>query len=348
MAGAFSGLLAFAIEKMDGVAGLGSWRWIFILEGIVTVVIGLSLQWTLPDSPETASFLTAGEKDFIIRRLRQDAVTSAGQVRTNDGFQWRYLRAAMSDWKVYFAVIIYWGVRIPRPRPRKTAPFERESYAFFYKFLRQFAELHLPIRLHLLRANDHSRSRLHRCKRPITHYPDLRRRRVQYDLLLRARRPTPNAVAFHRYSIYIAVIGFIGLLAIPHPKLPGLTYAFLFTIPGGVYPPLIGCLSWVGNNLAPTWKRAVGMAVLISIGNLGGAIGSNIFIARQAPHYWLGYGLALGMVTAAIISTFVLRIAYGMLNKKRDQMSEEEIRAKYTEEELLDLGDKSPLYRYVI
>jgi hypothetical protein len=74
------------------------------------------------------------------------------------------------------------------------------------------------------------------------------------------------------------------------------------------------------------------------------------------------------MVTAAIISTFVLRIAYGMLNKKRDQMSEEEIRAKYTEgksllreryptireltlcfaEELLDLGDKSPLYRYVI
>ena len=64
---------------------------------------------------------------------------------------------------------------------------------------------------------------------------------------------------------------------------------------------------------------------------MGGAIGSNIFIARQAPHYWLGYGLALGMVTAAIISTFVLRIAYGMLNKKRDQISEEEIRAKYTE-----------------
>ncbi len=64
---------------------------------------------------------------------------------------------------------------------------------------------------------------------------------------------------------------------------------------------------------------------------MGGAIGSNIFLAQQAPHYWLGYGLALGMVTAAIASTFVLRIAYGMLNKKRDQMSEEEIRAKYTE-----------------
>jgi MFS family permease len=37
MASVFSGLLAFAIQKMDGVAGLEGWRWIFILEGIVTV-----------------------------------------------------------------------------------------------------------------------------------------------------------------------------------------------------------------------------------------------------------------------------------------------------------------------
>ena len=64
---------------------------------------------------------------------------------------------------------------------------------------------------------------------------------------------------------------------------------------------------------------------------MGGAIGSNIFLAQEEPHYWLGYGLALGMVLAAIVSTFVLRIAYGRLNKQRDQMSEEEIRAKYTE-----------------
>lgn len=109
MAGAFSGLLAFAIENMDGVAGLGGWRWIFILEGIFTVAIGVTLPWTLPDSPETASFLTPQEKDFINRRLVQDAGTKAGTVQTAEGFKWRYLRAALSDWKIYFAVIIYWG-----------------------------------------------------------------------------------------------------------------------------------------------------------------------------------------------------------------------------------------------
>lgn len=146
----------------------------------------------------------------------------------------------------------------------------------------------------------------------------------------------------------VAVLGLIGLISVPKPRYPGLTYAFLFTIPGGVYPPLICILAWVGNNLAPSWKRAVGMALLISIGNLGGAIGSNIFIAEQAPFYWLGYGFAIGMITIAIISTFVLRWAYMRENKRRDKLDEAEIRATYTEEQLLLMGDKSPMYRYVI
>ena len=77
------------------------------------------------------------------------------------------------------------------------------------------------------------------------------------------------------------------------------------------------------------------MALLISIGNLGGAIGSNIFLAEQKPHYWLGYGMGLGMTLAAIIATMILRKAYISANKKRDMISEEEVRAKYTEAEML-------------
>ena len=111
MAGAFSGLLAFAIQNMDGVSGLAGWRWIFILEGIVTVVIGVFLPWILPDSPETASFLTEHEKNFIARRLIQDAGTTSGKVYTVEGFKWKYLKAALTEWKIYLAVIIYYGNR---------------------------------------------------------------------------------------------------------------------------------------------------------------------------------------------------------------------------------------------
>lgn len=144
-------------------------------------------------------------------------------------------------------------------------------------------------------------------------------------------------------------MGFLALLSIPHPRLPGLTYTFLFCIPLGVSAPQVALISWIGNNLAPSWKRAVGMALLISVGNLGGTVGSNIFLEAQKPQYWLGYGFGLGICVAAIGATMVLRVAYEKLNRDKDsEGSEAEVRAKYSNKELLLMGDKSPLFRYIV
>lgn len=41
LAGAFGGLLASAIGKMDGIRGYRGWRWVFILEGLLTILVGL-------------------------------------------------------------------------------------------------------------------------------------------------------------------------------------------------------------------------------------------------------------------------------------------------------------------
>ena len=84
------------------------------------------------------------------------------------------------------------------------------------------------------------------------------------------------------------------------------------------------------------------------MGNLGGAIGSNIFLQEQAPNYWLGYGFSLGILSAGIVATLTLRFVYGTLNKRREYISEAEAKEQYGEEELLAMGDKSPLFRYVV
>jgi hypothetical protein len=60
----FTGLLASAIIKMDGVAGLSGWRWIFILEGIATVVIGFIAWAIMPTDLGSAKFLTEEERQF--------------------------------------------------------------------------------------------------------------------------------------------------------------------------------------------------------------------------------------------------------------------------------------------
>ncbi len=94
------------------------------------------------------------------------------------------------------------------------------------------------------------------------------------------------------------------------------------------------------------------MALLISVGNLGGICGSNIYIAAQKPEYPAGFGTGMGISVCAIIMAYVLRRAFAAENAKRDKLmsekTDDEIRAMYTEQELLDLGDKSPFYRYTI
>jgi hypothetical protein len=89
------------------------------------------------------------------------------------------------------------------------------------------------------------------------------------------------------------------------------------------------------------------MALLISLGNLGGAIGSNIFIQEQNPRYWLGYGFCLFICAAAIVCVTILKWSWARENKRRGATDEGKKRAKYSDQELLELGDKPPIYRYI-
>jgi sugar phosphate permease len=94
---------------MDGVANLSGWRWIFILEGAVTVLTGFAVLFLLPDSPERAKWLSSREQQFLRYRLEQDSGTKEGRVNTTDKFQVKYLIRALTDWKLWFTVFIFWG-----------------------------------------------------------------------------------------------------------------------------------------------------------------------------------------------------------------------------------------------
>lgn len=119
IAGAFSGLLAFAISKMNGVGGLEGWRWIFILEGMLTVIVAAVSPFLLYDYPETASFLTEDERAFVVHRLKyQGHVTiegdeSRGLVAQSDEFKWSYVWDALTDWQIWVHIVLWWGVSIP-------------------------------------------------------------------------------------------------------------------------------------------------------------------------------------------------------------------------------------------
>jgi MFS family permease len=60
------GLLAVAISNMNGVAGRPGWSWIFILEGLFTVLCAIASFWVIQDFPETAKFLTEAERPYFL------------------------------------------------------------------------------------------------------------------------------------------------------------------------------------------------------------------------------------------------------------------------------------------
>ena len=54
---------------MDGVHGLSNWRWIFILEGMLTMLIGIAAFFLIPDFPQEARWLTDEERKFVMARV---------------------------------------------------------------------------------------------------------------------------------------------------------------------------------------------------------------------------------------------------------------------------------------
>lgn len=88
---------------MNGVGGLAGWRWIFILEGILTVVVAIIAFFTIYDFPDTAQFLTPEERAWVVHRLKYQG--SQGQkVAEMDRFKWRYVWDAFTDWQIYLSL----------------------------------------------------------------------------------------------------------------------------------------------------------------------------------------------------------------------------------------------------
>ena len=79
---------------MDGIAGQSGWRWIMIIEGLPTFVLGIACWWILADDPDTAYYLNSEEKAMIIARRN-------AQLGQSDIFEWKDVRKGLKDWKIY-------------------------------------------------------------------------------------------------------------------------------------------------------------------------------------------------------------------------------------------------------
>lgn len=86
---------------------------------------------------------------------------------------------------------------------------------------------------------------------------------------------------------------------------------------------------------------------MIAFSQLGGIMGSNIYIGAESPTYPVGFGISITMlglfgIVWPVVYFFILK----RINRCRARMPAEEIHENYTDGELADMGDESPLFRY--
>ncbi|PKX94190.1 putative MFS transporter [Aspergillus novofumigatus IBT 16806] len=308
-AGAISGLLAYAINNMDGVAGYSGWRWIFILEGLATIVVAVIAKFIVVDWPETARFLTEDERALLLRRLAEDQ----GEARM-DRLDKKSLRRAFSDPKIYLGPLMYFGI-------------VNTGYAVSF---------FTPTILNQL---GYSAVRAQVMSIPVYCVATVIALSAAY-----ASDRLRHRYLFTLAGCLIATMGYVILLC--QASVPvGARYFAVFAITGGGYLTQPILMGWLSNNMAGHYKQSIASAMQIGFGNCGGLVASNIFFKEEAPRYTTGYGVSLGMtwICGAACALFLTYLARE--NRLRNA-GRRDWRLELPQDEVENLGDDHPAFRF--
>jgi len=313
-AGAFGGILAFAIGKMSGVAGRGGWSWIFILEGLLTLAVAAVAYWAINDYPSTAKFLTTEERVEVERRLKSDRSSLAEE------FLMKYAKDALKDWKIYVHMFITIGIYTPLYSVSLFLPTIVKNMGY---------------------SNEQSQL--------MTVPPYAVACIFTIGAGYAADKMKQRGIFMLTFEI-VAIIGFV-MLAVSDK--PGVQYTGTFFAASGIYPLVPMGVAWNGNNIGGSLKRGVGIAMHVGFGNLGGTISAFLFLPQYSPRFIPGHvTLACTTAMSAVLTVF-MTLYLRRENARRDQLAlEKNLQPEdYTEEQKLaerDMGDNATFYRYTV
>ncbi|KAF0320044.1 high-affinity nicotinic acid transporter [Colletotrichum asianum] len=307
--------------RMDGLAGIAGWRRIFIIEGIASVVAGVATFFLLIDTPALSTrWLDADERKYL--QLRQYAV-QGNSIRVREAEKtrkWEILRSVLLDWQLYLQALVYWSNTVPNFGMKFTMPQIIKNMGY----TSSNAQL-LTIPPYIVGAISAS---------------------ISSSLSDRFKWRMPFIV-FAQVLVLISFAILFSKAENIQENIPACYFAiFLASI--GFYPINPGGNAWTVNNLAGPTKRAQGIAYMICLGSIGGIVGSFIYREDESPKYPTGFGSSFAFAGLGVVACFVLEFLFWNINRKRDKFTEEEIRAKYSDDELQMMGDRSPLFRYTL
>ncbi|ORY00048.1 MFS general substrate transporter [Basidiobolus meristosporus CBS 931.73] len=303
LADASSGLIAFGVLRLRSVCGLKGWQWLFLIDGVGTVIVALVSFFYLPAGPSKTKGLLRGKdgwfndrqvKILVTRLIRDDPSKANGQRK---GANLGDLTSALKDSRVWGHVLIgFFGLMAPAP-VTSYMPLMIKGFGF-----NTVTSNLLTVPAHLLK--------------------------LLFMLALTRNSDRVKDRAWHGvFGMTWFLLGVLLLEFLPDSVGKWPLYAVvIFTVGWPYWHPINA--AWLTENVAPMGKRSIALAMYIMSVNINGLISSQIYRDDDKPRFHRGNWINIGIASFSILLFLAQRHHYVYLDRKRDRiwnsMTEEE------------------------
>ncbi|KAJ5931155.1 hypothetical protein N7466_006648 [Penicillium verhagenii] len=312
LAGAFGGLLASGILKLDHFGGLRGWRMLFAIEGIITIGVSMLAFLTLTDRPETARWLTKDERELAIARVKSERVATTEVLDKID------LPKTLCG--------IFSPVTLATAFVFLLNNITVQGLAFFAPTIVQTIYPKATV----------ISQQLHTVPPYVVGafftvlFPFLSWR---FD----------HRLVFFIISPPLMMTGYIMFLASDDNTV---RYGASFIIASGAFALGALCNAHVSANVISDTARSSAIGTTVMFGNIGGLISTWSFLPFDAPHYHIGNGLNLATSSLTLVIGACLWIYIKRDNQRRKSIDVNTALAGLSQKQVQDLDWRNPAFQW--
>ncbi|RSL78714.1 hypothetical protein CEP51_007951 [Fusarium floridanum] len=281
---AFANILAYGLIQISKHHSYKGWRWIFIIEGAITVVAGIGSWFIIVDFPDSSAntFLTPEERAFVKARLAADRGPEEREKVTL-----KVIAKAAADWKPWAFSLMYAAGAVG-------------VYAFLF---------FLPL---ILRGGlGYSLEMSFILSTPPSLFSVIEAMTISWLAdKMKMRGP---------FVVFQGLIGILGLCMTGFLDSPTPRYIGTFLGVAGANGLVVTTLAWQANNIVGDSRRAVSTAILISMSGVGGIYSSMVFRQQDAPNYLPGIIAVMAINVAAVLVAIVTMVLLRWQNQRADK-----------------------------
>ncbi|KAK5629517.1 hypothetical protein RRF57_005232 [Xylaria bambusicola] len=279
---ATGGIVNFGLNQLDGKGGITGWRYMFLVQGLISIVIGLVTYFWMVDFPENAHrslwFLTPAEQELAVARINADRK----DVEIEE-FAWSKVFAHAGDFKIYGFAVMFFLLNIVST-----------SLSYFLPSILQGGLGFSENQAILLNA-------------PPYYYAVI-------PVLL-------SSIVGDKYRLRGPVIIFncvtliIGFSLLGFAKQDAVRYFGTFLATGAYVSNWAALSAYQANNITGQWKRAFTAATVTALNGAGGIAGSFIVRSQEAPWYPTAIWVSIGSHILIIAIVLAFTIYFYFANK---------------------------------